>query len=171
MRTLYDRFLITASASYRRRPANISIASFKGQSCHSTQLAQGSAIWAKRVGFIGTAKRCAGHPGDRKTVVADIFQRNRTGAPQLTQRPNSKEEMRDIRARDPNLALCSKTPDVQSIRTRARLMKQRRRTQCFWEKRYGSTGFGSAGQFRDTLTDRPQRACQRICANKIPACA
>src|SRR6185436_12925976 len=84
----------------------------------------------------------------------------------------SEEEMRDIRARYPEiLARCRTTPScyVHGPDPRATFEATPEERVALWQKRYGSPGFGLwQANFRDTLTDREANALgSEFIANKI----
>jgi cation diffusion facilitator CzcD-associated flavoprotein CzcO len=172
------RFLITAIGvlSAPTMPNNIpGIASFKGQSCHTHNWPkEGVDLAGKRVGIIGTGATAVQIIQEIAKTVGNltVFQRNPNWCAPLHNARISKEEMRDIRARYPEiLALCRKTPGcyIHSPDPRATHEATPEERTAFWEKRYASPGFGLwQGNFRDTLTDRAANAlASEFIANKI----
>jgi cation diffusion facilitator CzcD-associated flavoprotein CzcO len=172
------RFLITAIGvlSAPTMPNNIpGIASFKGQSCHTHNWPkEGVDLAGKRVGIIGTGATAVQIIQEIAKTVGNltVFQRNPNWCAPLHNARISKEEMRDICARYPEiLALCRKTPGcyIHSPDPRATHEATPEERTAFWEKRYASPGFGLwQGNFRDTLTDRAANAlASEFIANKI----
>jgi cation diffusion facilitator CzcD-associated flavoprotein CzcO len=101
-----------------------------------------------------------------------IFQRNPNWCAPLHNGKISKEEMREIRARYPEiLARCRETPGcyVHSVDPRTTLEATPEERAAFWEKRYAEPGFGYwQGNFRDMLTDRAANAmASEFIAKKI----
>jgi cation diffusion facilitator CzcD-associated flavoprotein CzcO len=172
------RFLMTAIGvlSAPTMPNDIAgIDSFKGQSCHTHNWPkEGIDFTGKRVGIIGTGATAVQAIQEIAKTVGQltIFQRNPNWCAPLHNNRISKEEMRDIRARyEEILALCRTTPGcyVHSPDPRATLETSPEERVAFWEKRYGSPGFGLwQGNFRDSLTDRAANAlASEFVANKI----
>jgi len=101
-----------------------------------------------------------------------VFQRNPNWCAPLHNGRISKEEMRDIRERYPEiLALCRTTPScyIHGPDPRATFEATPEERAALWEKRYGEPGFALwQGNFRDTLTDRAANAlASEFIANKI----
>jgi cation diffusion facilitator CzcD-associated flavoprotein CzcO len=172
------RFLVTAIGilSAPTMPNNIpGIASFKGQSCHTYNWPKEGVDFAgKRVGIIGTGATAVQAIQEIAKSVGHlaIFQRNPNWCAPLNNGRISKEEMRSIRARYPEiLALCRTTPGcyIHSTDPRATLEATPEERATFWEKRYAEPGFGYwQGNFRDMLTDRAANAmASEFIANKI----
>jgi cation diffusion facilitator CzcD-associated flavoprotein CzcO len=171
------RFLITAIGvlSAPTMPNIPGVDSFKGQSCHTHHWPKKGIDFAgKRVGIIGTGATAvqAIQTIAKSVGQLTIFQRNANWCAPLHNAKISKEEMRDIRARYAEiLALCRTTPGcyIHGPDPRATLEATPEERAAFWEKRYGSPGFGLwQGNFRDTLTDGAANAlASEFVANKI----
>ncbi len=171
------RFLITAIGilSAPTMPNIPGIASFKGQSCHTHNWPkEGVDLAGKRVGIIGTGATAVQTIQEVAKTVSHltIFQRTPNWCAPLHNGKISKEEMRDIRARYPEiLALCRETPGcyIHSTDPRATLEVTPEERIAFWEKLYAEPGFGIwQGNFRDMLTDRTSNAlATEFIANKI----
>jgi cation diffusion facilitator CzcD-associated flavoprotein CzcO len=172
------RFLITAIGvlSAATMPSNIpGIESFKGRSCHTHHWPrEGIDFAGKRVGIIGTGATAVQAIQEIAKTAGrlTVFQRNPNWCVPQHNGRISEEEMRDIRARYPEiLALCRTTPGcyVHSPDPRDTLEATPEERAALWEKRYGSPGFGLwQGNFRDTLTDRAANAlASEFIANKI----
>src|ERR1044072_8601368 len=162
------RFLITAIGvlSAPTMPNNIpGIASFKGQCCHTHDWPkEGIDFDGKRVGIIGTGATAVQAIQEIAKTAGrlTIFQRNPNWCVPQHNGRISKEEMRDIGARYPEiLALCRTTPScyIHGPDTRATFEAPPEERAPLWEKRYGEPGFGLwQANFRDTLTDRAANA-------------
>jgi cation diffusion facilitator CzcD-associated flavoprotein CzcO len=91
-----------------------------------------------------------------------VFQRTPNWCAPLHNGKISKEEMRDIRARYPEiLALCGTTPGcyIHNPDPRKTLEATPEEREAFWEKLYAEPGFGIwQGNFSDMLTDREANA-------------
>jgi cation diffusion facilitator CzcD-associated flavoprotein CzcO len=172
------RLLITAVGilSAPTMPNNIpGVASFKGQSCHTHGWPKEGVDFAgKRVGIIGTGATAIQTIQEIAKTVGQltIFQRTPNWAAPLHNGKISKEEMRDIRARYPEiLTLCRETPGcyIHSTDPRATLEATPEERNAFWEKLYAEPGFGIwQGNFHDMLTDRDANAlASEFIANKI----
>jgi cation diffusion facilitator CzcD-associated flavoprotein CzcO len=172
------RFLITAVGilSAPTMPNNIpGVAAFKGQSCHTHNWPkEGIDFAGKRVGIIGTGATAVQAIQEIAKTAGrlTIFQRNPNWCAPLNNGKISKEEMRDIRARYPEiLELCRTTPGcyIHAVDPRATLEATPEERAAFWEKRYAEPGFGYwQGNFLDMLTDRAANAlASEFIANKI----
>jgi cation diffusion facilitator CzcD-associated flavoprotein CzcO len=161
------RFLLTAlgvlSAPVMPRIAGVKM--FKGQSCHTHYWPKEPVHFeGKRVAVIGTGAtgvqtitevaKTAGH--------LTVFQRTPQWCAPLHNSRIGEEEMRQIRARYPEIfARCQETfgcfihaPDPRSV---FEVTQEER--EAFWEKLYGEPGFGIwQGNFRDILVDREANA-------------
>jgi len=172
------RFLITAVGvlSAPTMPNNIpGVASFKGQSCHTHNWPrEGIDFSGKRVGIIGTGATAVQAIQEIAKTASrlTVFQRNPNWCVPQHNGRISKEEMRDIRARYPEiLALCRTTPScyIHGPDPRATFEATPEERAALWEKRYAEPGFGLwQSNFRDTLTDRAANAlASEFIANKI----
>src|SRR3954471_968446 len=110
------RFLITAIGvlSAPTMPNISGVASFKGQSCHTHNWPkEGIDFAGKRVGIVGTGATAVQAIQEiaKSAGRLTVFQRNPNWCAPLHNGTISKEEMRDIRSRYPEiLALCRKSP-------------------------------------------------------------
>lgn len=171
------RFLITAIGilSAPTMPNIPGVASFKGQSCHTHHWPKEGVDFAgKRVGIIGTGATAVQTIQEIAKTVGQltIFQRTPNWCAPLNNGRISKEEMREIRARYPEiLARCRETAGcyIHSVDPRATLEATPEERATFWEKLYASPGFGVwQGNFSDMLTDRTANAlASEFIANKI----
>ena len=162
------RFLITAIGvlSAPTMPNNIpGIASFKGQSCHTHHWPrEGIDFAGKRVGIIGTGATAVQAIQEiaKTAEQLTVFQRNPNWCVPQHNGPISTAQMRDIRARYPQiLALCRTTPScyVHGPDPRATFEVTPEERTALWERRYAEPGFGLwQANFRDTLTDRAANA-------------
>ena len=171
------RFLVTAIGvlSAAVMPTIPGIESFKGQSCHTQRWPkEGIDFAGKRVGIIGTGATAVQTIQTIAKTVGHltVFQRTPNWCLPLHNSKITTEEMRDIRARYPEiLALCRTTPScyVHGPDPRKTLELTPEDREAFWEKLYGTPGFGLwQANFSDTLTDREANAlaCEFV-ANKI----
>ena len=172
------RFLITAIGilSAPTMPNNIpGIESFKGQSCHTHSWPKEGVDFAgKRVGIIGTgatAVQTIQEVGKTASQLT-VFQRTPNWCAPLNNGKISKDEMRDIRTRYPEIqALCRVTPGcyIHSTDPRTTAETTPEERLVFWEKLYREPGFGIwQGNFSDMLTDRAANAlASEFIANKI----
>jgi cation diffusion facilitator CzcD-associated flavoprotein CzcO len=126
------------------------------------------------VGIIGTGATAVQAIQEMAKTVGrlTVFQRNPNWCVPQHNGRISKEEMRDIRARYPEiLALCRTTPScyIHGPDPRATFEATPEERAALWEKRYAEPGFGLwQGNFRDTLTDRAANAlASEFIANKI----
>ncbi len=171
------RFLITAIGilSAPTMPNIPGTDRFEGQSCHTHDWPKGGVdVAGKRVAIIGTGATAVQTIQEiAKTVEhLTIFQRTPNWCAPLNNGKISEDEMRDIRARYPEiLALCRETPGcyIHSTDPRATLEATPEERIEFWEKLYASPGFGIwQGNFSDMLTDRTANAlASEFIANKI----
>jgi cation diffusion facilitator CzcD-associated flavoprotein CzcO len=171
------RFLITAIGilSAPTMPNIPGVGTFEGQSCHTHQWPKSGVDFAgKRVGIIGTGATAVQTIQEIAKTVGrlTIFQRTPNWCAPLHNGKISKEEMRDIRARYPEiLALCRETPGcyIHSPDPRTTLETTPDERSAFWEKLYAEPGFGIwQGNFSDMLTDREANAlASEFIANKI----
>ena len=172
------RFLITAIGvlSAPTMPSNIpGIASFEGQSCHTHHWPkEGIDFAGKRVGVIGTGATAVQAIQEiaKTAKQLTVFQRNANWCVPQHNGRISEEEMREIRARYPEiLAHCRTTPScyIHGPDARATFEATPEERVALWEKRYAEPGFGLwQANFRDTLTDRAANALvSEFIANKI----
>jgi cation diffusion facilitator CzcD-associated flavoprotein CzcO len=157
------RFLVTAVGvlSAATMPTISSVATFKGQSCHTHYWPKEPIRFeGKRVAVIGTGAtgvqtitevaKTAGH--------LTVFQRNPQWCAPLHNAKIGKEEMNRIRANYPEIfARCQQTYGcfIHAADPRATYEVTREEREAFWEKLYGEPGFGIwMGNFRDILVDR-----------------
>ena len=171
------RFLITAIGilSAPVMPNIPGVAAFKGRSCHTHNWPKEGVDFAgKRVGIIGTGATAVQVIQTIAKTVGQltVFQRTPNWCAPLHNARISREEMRDIRARYPEiLARCRETPGcyIHSTDPRATLEATPEERIAFWEKRYAEPGFGFwQGNFRDMLTDRAANAlASAFIADKI----
>jgi cation diffusion facilitator CzcD-associated flavoprotein CzcO len=172
------RFLITAIGvlSAPTMPSNIpGIASFEGQSCHTHYWPkEGIDFAGKRVGIIGTGATAVQAIQEIAKTAGrlTVFQRNPNWCVPQHNGRISEQEMREIRARYPEiLALCRTTPScyIHGPDSRATFEATPEERAALWEKRYAEPGFGLwQANFRDTLTDRAANAlASEFIANKI----
>jgi len=161
------RFLITAIGvlSAPTMPRIAGVETFKGQSCHTHYWPkQPVSFTGKRVAVIGTGATAI---QTIQTIAKDVghltvFQRTPNWAAPLHNARITDEEMRDIRARYPEIfARCYETngcfihqPDPRSV---FEVTPEER--EAFWERLYAEPGFGIwQGNFRDILVDREANA-------------
>jgi cation diffusion facilitator CzcD-associated flavoprotein CzcO len=157
------RFLVTAVGvlSAATMPTISSVATFKGQSCHTHYWPKEPIRFeGKRVAVIGTGAtgvqtitevaKTAGH--------LTVFQRTPQWCAPLHNAKIGKEEMNRIRANYPEIfARCQQTYGcfIHAADPRATYEVTREEREAFWEKLYGEPGFGIwMGNFRDILVDR-----------------
>ena len=144
--------------------------SFKGQSCHTAHWPKEPVDFAgKRVGIIGTGATAVQAIQEIAKTVGHltVFQRTPNWCAPLHNGKITPEEMRDIKARYPEIfARCRETRAASSTRPdpRATLEVTPEEREAFWEKLYGEPRFRHlAGQFpRHADRPRGQRAGQRI---------
>src|SRR5215212_6370110 len=161
------RFLVTAIGvlSAATMPNIPGVESFRGQSCHTHYWPKEPVEFAgKRVAVIGTGAtaiqaiteiaKTAGH--------LTVFQRTPNWAAPLHNAKIADEEMREIRARYPEIfAICNDSPGcfIHKPDPRATHEVTPEEREAFWEKLYAEPGFGIwQGNFRDILTDRAANA-------------
>jgi cation diffusion facilitator CzcD-associated flavoprotein CzcO len=171
------RFLVTAIGvlSAAVMPTIPGIDSFTGQSCHTQRWPKdGIDLVAKRVGIIGTGATAVQTIQTIAGTVGHltVFQRTPNWCFPLNNSRISPEEMRDIRARYPEiLARCRETPScyVHAPDPRRTLEVSPEDREAFWEKLYRTPGFGQwQGNFSDMLTDRAANAlASEFAARKI----
>jgi cation diffusion facilitator CzcD-associated flavoprotein CzcO len=161
------RLLITAIGvlSAPTMPNIPGIETFQGQSCHTANWPkQPIDFTGKRVGIIGTGatavqtiQTIAGKVGH-----LTVFQRTPNWCAPLHNAKISDEEMRDIRARYPEIfARCYDTPGcfIHAPDPRSALEVTPEEREALWEKLYAEPGFGIwQANFRDILTDRRANA-------------
>jgi len=161
------RFLITAIGvlSAPTMPNIPGIASFEGISCHTHRWPKDGVDFAgKRVGIIGTGATAVQTIQELAKSVGHltVFQRTPNWCAPLHNEKIGREEMREIRARYPEiLALCRTTPGcyIHNADPRKTLETTPEEREAFWEKLYGEPGFGIwQGNFSDMLTDREANA-------------
>ena len=155
-------FLITALGplSAYTLPRIPGVETFQGQSCHTARWPKEPVSFeGKRVAVIGTGAtgiqtiqtvaRTVGH--------LTVFQRTPNWAAPLHNRPITEEEMRDIKARYPEIfARCRVTPGcfIHMYDPRSTFDVTDDEREAFYEKLYGEPGFGIwQGNFRDMSTD------------------
>lgn len=171
------RFLITAIGilSAPTMPNIPGVSTFEGQSCHTHDWPKEGVDFAgKRVAIIGTGATAVQTIQEIAKSVGHltIFQRTPNWCAPLNNGTISKDEMRGIRARYPEiLALCRETPGcyIHTTDPRSTLEATPEERIAFWEKLYAAPGFGIwQGNFSDMLTDRTANAlASEFIANKI----
>ena len=171
------RFLVTAIGvlSAAVMPTIPGIDSFTGQSCHTQRWPKDGIEFAgKRVGIIGTGATAVQTIQTIAKTVGHltVFQRTPNWCFPLNNSKISPEEMRDIRARYPEiLARCRETPScyVHGPDPRKTLEVTPEDREAFWQKLYLTPGFGQwQGNFSDMLTDREANAlASEFAARKI----
>src|SRR5580700_4445891 len=157
------RFLVTAVGvlSAATMPTISSVATFKGQSCHTHYWPKEPIRFeGKRVAVIGTGAtgvqtitevaKTAGH--------LTVFQRTPQWCAPLHNAKIGNEEMNRIRANYTEIfARCQETYGcfIHAADPRATHEVTREEREAFWEKLYGEPDFGIwMGNFRDILVDR-----------------
>ena len=116
------------------------IETFKGQSCHTQRWPkEGIDFAGKRVGIIGTGATAVQTIQEIAKTVGHltVFQRTPNWCLPLNNSKITKEEMRDIRARYPEiLALCRTTPScyIHGPDPRKTLEATPEEREAFWEK-------------------------------------
>lgn len=171
------RFLITAIGilSAPTMPTIDGVKRFKGQSFHTYHWPKEKIDFkGKRIGIIGTGATAiqtiqevakdAGHLA--------VFQRSPNWCAPLHNDKITKEEMKDIRIRYPEIfARCRETPGcyIHSVDSRNILETSPAERLEFWEQLYASPGFGIwQGNFNDMLNNREANAlASEFIANKI----
>ena len=157
------RFLVTAIGvlSAAVMPTIPGIESFTGQSCHTQSWPKdGIEFGGKRVGIIGTGATAVQTIQTIAKTVGHltVFQRTPNWCFPLNNSKITPEEMRDIRARYPEiLARCRETPScyVHGPDPRKTLEVTPEDREAFWQKLYRTPGFGQwQANFSDMLTDR-----------------
>jgi cation diffusion facilitator CzcD-associated flavoprotein CzcO len=157
------RFLITAIGvlSAPTMPTIPGVESYKGLACHTHYWPKEKVDFAgKRVGIIGTGATAIQTIQTIAKSVGEltVFQRTPNWAAPLHNDRISDDEMRDIRARYPEiLARCNDTPGcfIHAPDPRGTFEVTEEEREAFWEKLYAEPGFGIwQGNFRDILTDR-----------------
>ena len=151
------------------------IESFTGQSCHTQRWPKDGIEFAgKRVGIIGTGATAVQTIQTIAKTVGHltVFQRTPNWCFPLNNSKITPEEMRDIRARYPEiLARCRETPScyVHGPDPRKTLEVTPEDREAFWEKLYRTPGFGQwQANFSDMLTDREANAlASEFAARKI----
>jgi cation diffusion facilitator CzcD-associated flavoprotein CzcO len=171
------RFLLTAIGilSAPTMPNIPGVGSFKGQACHTHSWPkEGVDFSGKRVGIIGTGATAVQTIQEIAKNVGHltVFQRTPNWCAPLHNGKISDAEMDDIRKRYEEIfALCRTSPGcyIHAPDPRKTLEVSPEDREAFWEKLYGSPGFGVwMGQFRDTLTDREANAlASEFIARKI----
>jgi cation diffusion facilitator CzcD-associated flavoprotein CzcO len=171
------RFLVTAIGvlSAAVMPTIPGIESFTGQSCHTQRWPkEGIEFAGKRVGIIGTGATAVQTIQTIAKTVGHltVFQRTPNWCFPLNNSKITPEEMRDIRARYPEiLARCRETPScyVHGPDPRKTLEVAPEDREAFWQKLYRTPGFGQwQANFSDMLTDREANAlASEFAARKI----
>jgi cation diffusion facilitator CzcD-associated flavoprotein CzcO len=171
------RFLITAIGilSAATMPNIPGIDTFKGISCHTHRWPKEDVDAAgKRVGIIGTGATAVQTIQEIAKTVGHltVFQRTPNWCAPLHNAKISDQEMRNIRARYPEiLALCRTTPGcyIHNTDPRKTLEATPAEREAFWEKLYAEPGFGIwQGNFSDMLSDRKANAlASEFVARKI----
>ncbi|MFZ5780193.1 MAG: flavin-containing monooxygenase [Pseudomonadota bacterium] len=171
------RFLVTAIGvlSAAVMPTIPGIDSFTGESCHTHRWPkEGIELAGKRVGIIGTGATAVQTIQTIAKTVGHltVFQRTPNWIFPLNNSKITPEEMRDIRARYPEiLARCRETPScyVHGPDPRKTLEVSPEDREAFWEKLYRTPGFGQwQANFSDMLTDRAANAlASEFAARKI----
>ena len=170
-------FLVTAIGvlSAAVMPTIPGIDSFTGQSCHTHRWPkEGMELAGKRVGIIGTGATAVQTIQTIGKTVGHltVFQRTPNWVFPLNNSRITPEEMRDIRARYPEiLARCRETPScyVHGPDPRKTLEVTQEEREALWEKLYRTPGFGQwQANFSDMLTDREANAlASEFAARKI----
>jgi len=171
------RFLVTAIGvlSAAVMPTIPGIDSFTGQSCHTHRWPkEDMELAGKRVGIIGTGATAVQTIQTIGKTVGHltVFQRTPNWVFPLNNSRITPEEMRDIRARYPEiLARCRETPScyVHGPDPRKTLEVTQEEREALWEKLYRTPGFGQwQANFSDMLTDREANAlASEFAARKI----
>ena len=161
------RLLITAIGvlSAPTMPRIPGVETFEGQSCHTANWPKEPVTFAgKRVAVIGTGATAV---QTIQTIAKEVghltvFQRTPNWCAPLHNSRISEEEMRQIRARYPEIfARCHDTPGcfIHSPDPRSVFEVTQEEREAFWEKLYGEPGFGIwQANFRDILMDREANA-------------
>jgi len=166
-RCYHTRLLITAIGvlSAPTMPRIAGVETFKGQSCHTAHWPKEPVNFeGKRVAVIGTGATAV---QTIQTIAKEVghltvFQRTPNWCAPLHNSRISEEEMRQIRARYPEIfARCHETPGcfIHSPDPRSALEVTSEEREAFFEKLYGEPGFGLwQANFRDILVDREANA-------------
>jgi cation diffusion facilitator CzcD-associated flavoprotein CzcO len=166
-RRYHTRLLITAIGvlSAPTMPRIAGVETFKGQSCHTAHWPKEPVNFeGKRVAVIGTGATAVQTIQTIAKEVAHltVFQRTPNWCAPLHNSRISEEEMRQIRARYPEIfARCHETPGcfIHSPDPRSALEVTPEEREAFFEKLYGEPGFGIwQANFRDILVDREANA-------------
>ena len=161
------RFLITAIGplSAPTLPRIDGIDSFKGQSCHTARWPHEPVSFeGKRVAVIGTGATGVQTIQEVAKTAGSltVFQRTPNWCAPLHNGPISKDEMREIRGRYPEIfARCRESFAcfLHTTDPRATHEVTPEEREAFFEKLYGERGFGIwIGNFRDILTEKPGNA-------------
>jgi cation diffusion facilitator CzcD-associated flavoprotein CzcO len=146
-------------------PRIAGVETFKGQSCHTAHWPKEPVNFeGKRVAVIGTGATAV---QTIQTIAKEVghltvFQRTPNWCAPLHNARISEEEMRQIRARYPEIfARCHETPGcfIHSPDPRSALEVTPEEREAFFEKLYGEPGFGIwQANFRDILVDREANA-------------
>ena len=166
-RRYHTRLLITAIGvlSAPTMPRIAGVETFKGQSYHTAHWPKEPVNFeGKRVAVIGTGATAV---QTIQTIAKEVghltvFQRTPNWCAPLHNSRISEEEMRQIRARYPEIfARCHETPGcfIHSPDPRSALEVTSEEREAFFEKLYGEPGFGIwQANFRDILVDREANA-------------
>ena len=161
------RLLITAIGvlSAPTMPRIAGVETFEGQSCHTAHWPKEPVNFAgKRVAVIGTGATAV---QTIQTIAKEVghltvFQRTPNWCAPLHNARITEEEMRQIRARYPEIfARCHETPGcfIHSPDPRSALEVTPEEREAFFEKLYSEPGFGIwQANFRDILMDREANA-------------
>jgi cation diffusion facilitator CzcD-associated flavoprotein CzcO len=171
------RFLITAIGplSAPTMPKIPGVETFRGVSCHTARWPKDGIDYAgKRVAVIGTGATGVQTIQEVAKTAGSltVFQRTPNWCAPLHNRPIGKDEMAAIRKTYPDVfRRCQETFScfVHTPDPRGTFEVTPEEREAFWEKLYGSPGFGMwQGNFRDVLTDREaNRLLSDFVARKI----
>jgi len=173
------RYLITAIGvlSAHTMPNIEGVESFRGQSCHTARWPHEPVSFeGKRVAVIGTGATGVQTIQEvaKTAKQLTVFQRTPNWCAPLHNRKIDAAEMREIRARYPEIfQRCLETYScfLHTADPRGTFEVSPEEREAFFEKLYNSPGFGMwQGNFRDILTDRAaNKAVSDFVARKIRA--